>query len=65
MRIAFVAFLCVSLSGCAACERHPVVCSVGASIVISSVITTVAMHEAKKSLSEQMAAAMAAANRQQ
>lgn len=57
MRIALIVLLSVSFAGCATCQKHPTACAIGASIVVSSVITTVAMHRAKNELEEEAAAA--------
>lgn len=59
MRRILVALACVALSGCAVCQQHQTTCSIVASIAASCVITTIAMHEAKKQLSDQMTAALA------
>lgn len=40
-------------------EAHPVATSVVVSVAASSILTTIAMHEAKRQLSDQMAAALA------
>lgn len=67
MRTTLLVLLCV-LNGCATVERgadhvrdfasaHPVVVSVGTSIVVSSAITTIAMHKAKRELQQEAAAA--------
>lgn len=64
-----IAFLTLcALAGCMTVERgadhvrdfakaHPVVTSVGASIVVSSALTTIAMHKAKRELQSEAAAA--------
>lgn len=56
IRVLCISILC-ALAGCEACKRHPTICAVGASIVVSSVITTVSMHAAEKRLEEQASAA--------
>ena len=58
MRIALVLLLS-SLTGCATCRDHPVMCSVAASIVVSSVVTTVALHRAQRQMDAQIGAALA------
>ena len=45
------------LVGCATCQRHPVVCSVAASVVVSSVIATVAIKKVQHDISAAQAAA--------
>jgi hypothetical protein len=57
MRIA-ICLILASLAGCTLCREHPVACSVGSSIVVSSVVTTIALHRAEKSMDAQMAAAL-------
>lgn len=56
MRATLILIMC-ALTSCAVCERHPVVCSVAVSVVGSCIITTIAIHQAKRELQSEAAAA--------
>lgn len=51
------------LTGCATCERHPVMCSTGAAILVSAAASAVTIYTVKHDIAAAQAAAMAAGQR--